>query len=70
MNDMTGVEISVGDTVAFATLSYKKAHLRYGKVQEFGHNLYGTAVVRIRYGDEGSIKGISKSPEKLVVVRV
>lgn len=72
MNDIHGRPLKLGDTVAYATLSYKRAHLRLGTVvplkmdnpdaQRHAERLY----IRVK-GLDGFPGGI-KDPKQVALV--
>lgn len=68
MRDKLGKPLKLGDRVAYATLSHKRAHLRFGiiiphKVPELDR--WGDLYVRVK-GEDGP--GGLKQPEQLLLV--
>lgn len=69
--DHQGFELQVGDTVAFATLSYKSAHLRTGWITGFKTTTYGTTEIveaQIQYLVGTAKRGVTKRVEQVVRV--
>ncbi|WP_269929935.1 hypothetical protein [Aminobacter sp. HY435] len=69
MKDKLGKPLKLGDRVAYATLSYKRAHLRFGiivphKVPEL--DKWGDLYIRVK-GEDGSNGGL-KQPESVLLV--
>lgn len=69
--DNQGYELQVGDTVAFATLSYKRAHLRVGWIVGFNTRTYAGKEyeeVQIQYLLDGTKQGLTKPVDQVVRV--
>lgn len=69
MKDMLGRPLSYGDRVAYAALSYRRAHLRVGTVvphKDAAVERWKDLYVRVK-GDAGYPGGL-KQPEQLLLV--
>jgi len=69
--DNQGYELQVGDSVAFATLSYKRAHLRVGWIVGFTTRTYAGKEyeeAQIQYIQDGAKRGLTKPVDQVVRV--